>query len=174
MLKGASKTSLWLRNIQLATYSTAIACVGLVGQRGVAALSPSTLLAGFDQPDLWLSVLWQSAGEILVAVTIKYADNILRGFAQGVAIIVGAIGSHYIFGFELSAVFIVGVGAVLVAVFLYGGPPHLCPSLCGWCCAPVVARRRRRRRPERRRVAAGEYVGGGDRRRAATRPAGRR
>ena len=80
-----------------------------------------------------------SAGGILVAVTIKYADNILRGFAQGVAIIVGAVGSHYIFGFELSAVFIVGVGAVLVAVFLYGGPPDLCPSLCGWCCAPVVA-----------------------------------
>ena len=140
MLKGASKPSLWLRNIQLATYSTVIACVGLVGQRGVAAaLSPSTLLAGFDQPIVWLSVLWQSAGGILVAVTIKYADNILRGFAQGVAIIVGAVGSHYIFGFELSAVFIVGVGAVLVAVFLYGGPPDLCPSLCGWCCAPVVA-----------------------------------
>ena len=31
---------------------------------------------------VWLSVLWQSAGGILVAVTIKYADNILRGLRR--------------------------------------------------------------------------------------------
>ena len=36
---------------------------------------------------------------IIVAVTIKYADNILRGFAQALALIIGAIGSWMIFDF---------------------------------------------------------------------------
>ena len=41
-------------------------------------------------------------GGILVAVTIKYADNILRGFAQGLALIVGALGSWLLFSFQVN------------------------------------------------------------------------
>ena len=163
MLKGVPKAA-WLRNIQLATYSTVIACVGLVGQRGVAAaLSPSTLLAGFDQLIVWLSVPWQSAGGILVAVTIKYADNILRGFAQGVAIIVGAVGSHYI-GFELSP------------SSSSASAPSSSPSSSTagrWTCArrSMAGAARPSSRPPTTatataaEIAAREYVGGGDRRR---------
>ena len=34
-------------------------------------------------------------------MTIKYADNILRGFAQGLAIVVGAAGSYFLFDFTV-------------------------------------------------------------------------
>ena len=47
-------------------------------------------LHGFT-PVVWLVVALNVAGGLLVAVTIKYADNIIRGFAQAVAIIVGAV-----------------------------------------------------------------------------------
>ena len=59
-------------------------------------------------------------GGILVAVTIKYADNILRGFAQGLALIVGALGSYFLFEFKITPLFIGGVILVIVATFLYG------------------------------------------------------
>jgi len=50
----------------------------------------------------------------------RYADNILRGFAQGLALIIGALGSYFLFGFELSLTFCGGVLLVIAAIFLYG------------------------------------------------------
>tara|TARA_B110000046_G_C12694240_1_gene273873 strand:+ start:158 stop:493 length:336 start_codon:yes stop_codon:yes gene_type:complete len=60
--------------------------------------------------------LRQALGGILVAVTIKYADNILRGFAQSLALIVGAIGSWLLFDLHLSASIIGGIALVISAV----------------------------------------------------------
>ena len=102
MLKGASKPSLWLRNIQLAVYCSAIAAVGVLVS-GDPKIETEGWLYGFNT-FTWLSVMWQAMGGILVAVTIKYADNILRGFAQGLALIFGAIGSSFLFGFQITCV----------------------------------------------------------------------
>ena len=75
------------------------------------------------------------AGGLLVAVTLKYADNILRNFAAGLAIIVAAGGSYFFFEFHLTPKFFGGVMLVICAIFIYGGsaqtPQELCPSLCG-------------------------------------------
>ena len=115
MLKGASKPNLWLRNIQLASYSSVIALVTLcIGEQ------PSNgwfYNFGFNA---WLSVWTNALGGLLVAVTIKYADNILRGFAQALAIIMGAIGSHIVFGTTFGTSFANGVVLVIASVFLYG------------------------------------------------------
>lgn len=43
---------------------------------------------------IWFSIVWQAAGGLIVALTIKYADNILRCFAQAGAIILIAVTSH--------------------------------------------------------------------------------
>jgi UDP-sugar transporter A1/2/3 len=76
-----------------------------------------------------------------VAVTIKYADNILRGFAQALALIIGAIGSWVIFDFHLTFMFSLGCALVIGAVFLYGSsansPQELCEALAG-CGAPAA------------------------------------
>ena len=133
MLKGASKPSLWLRNIQLATYSSVIAAVGIL-LADDPVIAADGWLAGFSALT-WTCVLMQSLGGLLVAVTIKYADNILRGFAQGLALIIGAVGSYLLFDFHLSLTFCFGVLLVIVAIFMYGSPmqspQELCEALCG-------------------------------------------
>jgi len=127
MLKGASKPSLWLRNIQLAIYSSVIAVGGLLLSDDPAL--DNGWLSGFG-PVVWMSVTWQALGGIIVAVTIKYADNILRGFAQAVALIIGAIGSAVLFDFHLTATFWFGVALAIAAVFLYGAPAQTPQELC--------------------------------------------
>jgi len=118
MLKGASKPSLWLRNIQLAIYSTVIALLALVVQQD-PSIAKNGAFSGFGF-FAWVTVIWQAGGGILVAVTIKYADNILRGFAQGLAIIVAAIGSYFLFDFTFTPKFVGGVLLVMGAILLYG------------------------------------------------------
>ena len=132
MLKGARKPSLWLRNIQLATYSGAIAVVTVLFEEDPLRHTEGWL-HGFT-PVTWGVVGMNVAGGLLVAVTIKYADNILRGFAQAVAIILGAVGSHFLFSFHFTGSFLLGVVCVCASILLYGGA--LNPAgWCGWCSA---------------------------------------
>jgi len=80
------------------------------------------------------------AGGLLVAVTIKYADNILRGFAQAVAIIFGAVGSYFLFDFHFTVSFVIGVLFVIGAILIFGEAvtfPDVCEMVCG-CVKPTV------------------------------------
>ena len=91
MMLKRSQTSLWLRNIQLGVWSLFIA-VGSVYLSNDPLIATHGPLHGFG-PIPWAVVGMNAFGGLLVAVTIKYADNILRGFAQAVAIIFGALGA---------------------------------------------------------------------------------
>lgn len=126
MLKSASKPNLWLRNIQLASYSSVIALVSLYvnGQPANGWFENF----GFNA---WLSVWTNALGGLLVAVTIKYADNILRGFAQALAIIMGAVGSYFYFGTTFGGSFAIGVLLVIASVFLYGETTRTPAELIG-------------------------------------------
>jgi len=68
---------------------------------------------------VWFSIVWQAAGGLLVALTIKFADNILRGFAQAGSLIVIMVVSHFLVGFPVTSFFVVGNMLVVAAVFLY-------------------------------------------------------
>uniref|UniRef100_A0A7S0IZD6 UDP-galactose transporter n=1 Tax=Calcidiscus leptoporus TaxID=127549 RepID=A0A7S0IZD6_9EUKA len=130
MLKGSRKPSLWLRNIQLATYSGSIAYVTVLFEDDPLRATEGWL-HGFTAIT-WGVVGMNVLGGLLVAVTIKYADNIVRGFAQAVAIIFGAIGSYFLFDFHFTASFMFGVLFVIAAILLYGGaidPSELCSRL---------------------------------------------
>lgn len=67
----------------------------------------------------WLAILNQAFGGLLVAVVVKYADNILKGYATSLSIIISCICSVYLFDFELSFIFAVGSSMVCLAVYLY-------------------------------------------------------
>jgi len=136
MLKSSSQPSLWLRNIQLAAYSSVIAFVALELQAD-PIIERDGFLHGFNYAT-WLSIAWQALGGILVAVTIKYADNILRGFAQALAIIVASLGSSLFSTWKVTPSFVAGVVLVICAVFLYG---DACPTH-EECASRMTAARR--------------------------------
>ncbi|KAL1521052.1 hypothetical protein AB1Y20_022607 [Prymnesium parvum] len=116
MIKGESKPSLWLRNIQLAFYSSIIAALSLL--KDYDTIAADGVFSGFTAT-AWTACIANGAGGLLVAVIIKYADNILRCFAQALAIILGSISSYFLFDFAFTPSFLLGVAFVVSAVFLY-------------------------------------------------------
>lgn len=72
---------------------------------------------------VWLNILVQSGGGLLVAIVIKYADNILKGFATSAAIVVSCIASVYLFNTRIDLMFALGTLLVVVSVFLYSYTP---------------------------------------------------
>lgn len=69
------------------------------------------------------SIFLNFSGGLLVAVVVKYADNILKGFACSLAIIITCVLSIFFFGFQLSFQFTVGAALVIGSIFLYGYTP---------------------------------------------------
>jgi UDP-sugar transporter A1/2/3 len=73
---------------------------------------------GYDAV-VWVIVFLQAFSGLVVAVVVKYADNILKGFATSAAIILSCIASMYFFDFQLSLQFVVGASLVMLATYMY-------------------------------------------------------
>ncbi len=78
-----------------------------------------------------MTIFLSAAGGLIVAVVVKYADNILKGFATSLSILLSCLVSSYLFlDVDYNLQFIVGAMVVLGAVFGYGyNPPS--PSTGG-------------------------------------------
>ena len=138
VLKAAGASSLLVRNVQLAVFSlafngavycwTTFARAGGGGGGGGADASSSSSaslsspFAGFDEL-VWLLVLVQAAGGLLVAAVIKYADNILKGFATAVAIVVNGVISYVWLEFVPTQMFLIGASVVIGATMMYSYLP---------------------------------------------------
>lgn len=116
ILKGSS-VSIWIRNVQLSCIAIPFGIIGLLIS-DYATVSEKGFFFGYNYLT-WAVVLLQAMGGLLVAVVVKYADNILKGFATSLAIIVGCIISYYFFSFKISAQFVLGTIFVMAATFLY-------------------------------------------------------
>ncbi|KEG12453.1 putative CMP-sialic acid transporter [Trypanosoma grayi] len=73
---------------------------------------------GFDWL-VWVMVLVQALGGLLVAVVIKYSDNIMKAFATGCAIVLSGFCSAYVYAFVPSQCFVLGNVLCLLAIVLY-------------------------------------------------------
>ena len=64
----------------------------------------------------------------MIAATIKYADNILKGFATSISIIVSTLCSWFVLeDLQPGSQFLLGTSIVLAASILYGVPlPDMC------------------------------------------------
>lgn len=67
-------------------------------------------------------VIMQAAGGLLVAVVVKYADNILKGFATSMSIVLSAVVEFCLSGNLPSTQFVGGTIVVLFSVYLYSLP----------------------------------------------------
>jgi len=119
VLKG-STASVWLRNIQLGIFGTILAFIGAYLKDG-EAIREKGFLFGFNNL-VWVVVANQACGGLLVAMVIKYADNILKGFATSLSIILSSILSVFLFDYVITLMFSLGGAMVIGAVYLYSLP----------------------------------------------------
>lgn len=119
ILKGSQGT-IWLRNIQLSLFSLPFSLLAVYLKDG-EGVTEQGFFAGYDMLVV-TAIACQSAGGLIVAVVVKYADNILKGFATSISIVISAIASVAIFGSKIGSIFMLGTVLVLGATYLYSLP----------------------------------------------------
>ena len=124
ILKG-SKTSLWMRNIQMGVTSAVFAIISVFVSDGESVHSKGFFF-GYSNTVIAV-ILLQALGGLVVAVVVKYADNILKGFAASFSIITSCLISYVFLDFQPSIPFVTGSVLVLSSSYIYdkGLPPQL-------------------------------------------------
>ena len=113
----SSDVSIWMRNIQLSLLSIPLGiCVCFA--RHFQEIQEKGFFFGYDFFVVYLIFL-NAIGGLTVAVVVKYADNILKGFATSLAIIITCFIAIFLFGFEISLQFTIGALMVIGSIFLY-------------------------------------------------------
>lgn len=120
ILKG-SDVSVWMRNVQLSLLSLPFGLITCLLNDG-SKIVDHGFFNGYDL-FIWYLIVLQAGGGLIVAVVVKYADNILKGFATSLAIIISCVASIYIFDFKLTLSFTFGAALVICSIFLYGYQP---------------------------------------------------
>ncbi len=116
LLKGTN-ASVWLRNVQLGCIGIVFGLVTMEMNDG-AKVRENGFFFGYDWV-VWLTIFLNAFGGLMVAVVVKYADNILKGFATSAAIVVSSIASVYFFDFQISVQFLIGTLLVIISVYMY-------------------------------------------------------
>jgi UDP-galactose transporter len=109
--------SIFLRNIQLGVIGVIVGLMTMYANDGQQIILKG-FFHGYDSI-VWLIVFLQAFSGLFVAVVVKYADNILKGFATSAAIVISCIASMYFFDFTLSTEFVVGASLVILATYMY-------------------------------------------------------
>ena len=120
ILKSSKSVSIWHRNIQLGIFSCIFATINLFLVDLQRILNVGFFF-GYS-PVVWGVIANQALGGLLVAVVVKYADNILKGFATSASIILGGIAGVVWLDLHVNAYFLFGATLVLSAVYLYSKP----------------------------------------------------
>ena len=122
IVKSTRDVPIWVRNIQLGVISLIIGLASTHYLDGAAIAR-----AGFFQGYTWVTalvVLQVSAGGLLVGLIMKYADNVIKGFATSLSIVISSVLSWFIpaFNFEPTLAFAAGSTLVIMATILYSSP----------------------------------------------------
>ena len=115
----AIKIQLWIRNIQLSLFSVILGCIFVVGLQDGATIAKVGFFQNYSYLT-WIVILIQAGGGLIVGLVVRYADNILKGFATSISIILSSVISIWLFNFELTLCFSIGALLVVYATYLYG------------------------------------------------------
>ena len=124
-----SKPSVWVRNIQLSLFSLIPALIAVSWTDGAVVLEKG-FFYGYS-PIVWFVIILQACSGLLVALVVKYADNILKGFATSISIVVSSLFTMLFFDFEPSVQWIFGAFLVILSTILYSigaAPPPSTPT----------------------------------------------
>ena len=93
--------SIWVRNVQLSFYSLFPALfIGVIFVDG-EEIAKSSFFVGYNGV-VWMTILCQALGGILVALCVHYADNIAKSFATSISILISLCASIWFFQFTLT------------------------------------------------------------------------
>ncbi|TFK55139.1 hypothetical protein OE88DRAFT_1653815 [Heliocybe sulcata] len=134
-----SPADLWVRNVQLSLFSLLPALIPIIAANASSPVEAaaaatkgcfvSNLFRNFG-PWAWATVLIQVFGGLVTALVIKYSDNIMKGFATSLSIVISFLASVALFDFRITFAFTVGSLTVLLATWLYNQPEQ--SSAKGW------------------------------------------
>ncbi|EPZ32212.1 nucleotide-sugar transporter [Rozella allomycis CSF55] len=102
-------------NLWLGVFSLGFSFAGMLMNDG-SQISKLGFFHGYN------STTWLAAGGLIVALVMKYADNILKSFAAALSIIISMIVSAILWDFRPSLLFLIGTFFVLFSIYLYGIP----------------------------------------------------
>lgn len=125
--------SLWMRNIQLSFFCIIFAYLqGLTDKQAEEKTSGffdfasvyededngKSYLHGFNGW-VWLLVALQAMGGLLCAAVMKYADNVMKGLANGISLVVASIISVFLLKAKLSSTFPLGAAIIFLSVYFF-------------------------------------------------------
>ncbi|KAE9421858.1 hypothetical protein Angca_005590 [Angiostrongylus cantonensis] len=117
-----TNVSLWMRNLQLAFFSIFGGFL-MCWLYDWKAIQKDGFLQGYNFIT-WVVIMLQAYGGLIIALVVKYADNILKGFAVSLSIILSSLISWlFLEDFEPSLMFGVGATTVILSTFMYGYEP---------------------------------------------------
>ncbi|XP_065573626.1 UDP-N-acetylglucosamine transporter-like [Artemia franciscana] len=118
LLKHGNQKSIIIRSLQLGLFSLISGSVAVM--LSLQNIREFGFFFGYT-PVIWTIVCVQAFGGLVIAATMKYADNILKGFATSISIILSSICSYLILNdFKFNVMFIIGALMVICATYFYG------------------------------------------------------
>ncbi|WVN88603.1 uncharacterized protein L203_103814 [Cryptococcus depauperatus CBS 7841] len=139
-IPAAPQPDLWVRNTQLSLFSLLPALVPIVvNPPGPDSISYVRKVLGcFANFNGWAigTVLTQTFGGLITALVIKYSDNIMKGFATSLSIIISFLASVALFSYPITLTFVIGASIVLFATYSYNSPAQNPPSRAAVAVAP--------------------------------------
>lgn len=115
-VKGINSRPLTVRNLQLSLFGVPLSVAYALLKDGA---SPGSLTRGFTLV-VWSVVALQVMGGLVVAMVVKYADNILKNFANAISVVFVVLLAVPMFGQYPSGFFLVGVATVCLSIQMYG------------------------------------------------------
>ncbi|CAF1117253.1 unnamed protein product [Adineta steineri] len=116
-------TSVWVRNIQLAIFGIIFGLL-IVFFFDYKAVMDKGFFQGYTTI-VWIVIFLQAIGGLIIAIVIKYADNVIKGFATSLSILFSSVISYFVLhDFTPTSFFYIGTMCVLTATFLF--------YECGW------------------------------------------
>jgi len=120
LVKTGAQTSIVIRNLQLGLFSLVFATMAVMYNDANEVLE-NGFFQGYDGVVI-LIVLIQAFGGLVVAVAVKYADNILKVFATSISIILSSLFSYLMLNdmTVTGPLFLMGTILVIAATVMYG------------------------------------------------------